>query len=166
MSDFYLYQFRLSYLRRRIIRLFDQKDIAARQSILEHSLSGAGKSPVLYIMRNLADPNPNMRKFGRSKNVEARLRTYRTGAPRAVIEYTIPCVDEVICERLVKRLLHKYRVPNTKEWFETEQARIIAVMRAVVCCIDNLMRGADFIFDFHIEQQVEHLFGQISNDGI
>ncbi len=136
-----------------------RKDEAQQRiALLERRVESAyNSSGVIYIMTTPAEAKRKRFKSGRCKDVKGRLSTYRTGAPDAVIDFTIPCLNHAITEKLVHYILREHREGAT-EWFTVDRQKLEATMKAAASCVNNLIRHVDVLADQQVDIQIDELF--------
>ncbi len=116
----------------------------------------------IYVVRNMSDPRPNMRKIGRTQCVEKRLSSLGTSTPEGFeVEFSIKCVDNKLCEKVVHTILGDYRVKSNKEWFLVSLDIAIACVESVVHVTNGLFRNIVEFTEGNVMAQVKDIFDEL-----
>jgi hypothetical protein len=133
--------------------IFKQRDALHR--IQKRKLEKYQKREYLYI----GSDNQNRCVIGISKDINERRSHYNTHNPDLEIKYVIPCRDYILTEKIVKKIMEKYTITNSKEWFECDYEKLKIIIEVVIYILDDTVHDYDKFEDIY--KQFSNIHNQI-----
>lgn len=122
------------------IQIKEQKTIISKQKsrMQEISRKKAIKYEKLQSVYIGTDDNKKS-KIGITKNRNTRETTYKTNNPDFEIIYIIACNNYLLIENIIKHILKKHTVKNTKEWFSIKPQQLKIILETIIYIVDDTM---------------------------
>jgi len=140
--------------------LIEQKEINFKQRdalhrIQKRKLEKYQKREYLYI----GSDKENRSVIGISKDMNDRRSHYKTHNPDFEIKYVIPCRDYILTEKIIKKIMEKYTISNSKEWFECDYEKLKIIIEVVIYILDDTTHDYDNFQDIY--KQFSNIHNQI-----